>query len=661
MFIIQKAVAVASVSFLIVTLFSNAAAYDLIHLAEYDLDGRIELIQVIGNNPGSGARRNLSICGDGRVEKTALVMQQGSRLTIDDNQSWFTDSGARHNLMVVSTIEVCAQPQVAFTTTRYEPLGGEEDDDTEDEEEIDEDSLYDVVFSVEGNSPLAGVYIQVYSDGAFVTSVGDPVITGANGVAVKRLPAGDYWFKATKAGFQGLEGSFTVNCEEAGEGILDLDFTMIPEDCRKDPLIDEVIQATDLLVGDLLRASMITGTFKDSDTGVAVPGELNWSDDDLIVVESGYFDWVFTPSDCTAYNVIGGVVLVTAKCRPAEKAALMTEIHLAATYLDSVTVSADGKDVPRDEFWVAGPVWEAFSSAREAAQIIYDNECVNQAAVDQAVADLRGARVTFITNLNYGLLPEPVTIARIEAVEVPVKGAAPVKVVAESDQFTGTITWVPADEPFLPETVYTAMIILAPKDGYTLTGVAKNFFAVAGAVSVTNRADSGEVVAVFPVTEAVTYNIGDIGPSGVGIVFYITDEGRHGLEAAPSGWSSGSEDPTKQWQRSNVPTGGTQKTIGSGYANTYIHMAGTNHPAAAICRDYRSEFEGNWFLPSKDELNQMYLHKAIIGGLDTAFYWSSTEVDNFNSWSQSFRTGYQNSSSSKIHSRTYRVRPIRAF
>ncbi|MBP8084514.1 MAG: hypothetical protein KAZ87_15050 [Spirochaetes bacterium] len=32
---------------------------------------------------------------------------------------------------------------------------------------------------------------------------------------------------------------------------------------------------------------------------------------------------------------------------------------------------------------------------------------------------------------------------------------------------------------------------------------------------------------------AVTYAIGDTGPSGVGFVFYITDGGLHGLEVAP--------------------------------------------------------------------------------------------------------------------------------
>src|SRR5271157_4536262 len=44
-----------------------------------------------------------------------------------------------------------------------------------------------------------------------------------------------------------------------------------------------------------------------------------------------------------------------------------------------------------------------------------------------------------------------------------------------------------------------------------------------------------------------TYTIGETGPSGVGIVFYITDGGLHGLEAAPSLWDGGSADPICIW------------------------------------------------------------------------------------------------------------------
>jgi hypothetical protein len=47
---------------------------------------------------------------------------------------------------------------------------------------------------------------------------------------------------------------------------------------------------------------------------------------------------------------------------------------------------------------------------------------------------------------------------------------------------------------------YTATIKLTPKEGYTLTGVAKDFFTVAGATKVSNPAGSGVITAVFPAT-----------------------------------------------------------------------------------------------------------------------------------------------------------------
>jgi hypothetical protein len=53
---------------------------------------------------------------------------------------------------------------------------------------------------------------------------------------------------------------------------------------------------------------------------------------------------------------------------------------------------------------------------------------------------------------------------------------------------------------FSYSTAYTATITLTPKTGYTLTGVAANFFTVAGATSVSNSAGNGVVTAVFPAT-----------------------------------------------------------------------------------------------------------------------------------------------------------------
>jgi hypothetical protein len=48
-----------------------------------------------------------------------------------------------------------------------------------------------------------------------------------------------------------------------------------------------------------------------------------------------------------------------------------------------------------------------------------------------------------------------------------------------------------------------------------------------------------------------------------------------------------------------------------------------------------------WYLPSKDELNKIYLNREAIGGFTGNFYWSSSQYDADNAWVQSFQTGEQ--------------------
>ena len=94
-----------------------------------------------------------------------------------------------------------------------------------------------------------------------------------------------------------------------------------------------------------------------------------------------------------------------------------------------------------------------------------------------------------------------VTAPAVVGIPAPVAGEEPVYGI-EGEQFTGTITWTPdlIDSKFGPQTVYTATITLTPKVGYTLSGVAANFFTVEGATSVSNAANSGIVTATFPQT-----------------------------------------------------------------------------------------------------------------------------------------------------------------
>ena len=158
------------------------------------------------------------------------------------------------------------------------------------------------------------------------------------------------------------------------------------------------------------------------------------------------------------------------------------------------------------------------------------------------------------------------------------------------------------------------------------------------------------------------YEIGDTGPSGVGIVFYVTDGGLHGLEVAPVDQSSS----VPAWSNiHDVEIGTTGTTIGSGSANTDAIIGQTGHTesAAQICRDYRTAEEGDWFLPSKDELNSMYtnLHDqpTPLGDFYNTDYWSSSEISDIRAWKQSFDSGLQIQSIKDDHS--WNVRAVRAF
>jgi len=99
---------------------------------------------------------------------------------------------------------------------------------------------------------------------------------------------------------------------------------------------------------------------------------------------------------------------------------------------------------------------------------------------------------------------QTITILAIPGVTAPVRGATPITTAIDTEQYTGTISWNPAvATTFIASTVYTANLVLAPKTGWTLTGVAADSFTVAGATA-TNTAGSGTVTAVFPATGAIT-------------------------------------------------------------------------------------------------------------------------------------------------------------
>ncbi len=166
----------------------------------------------------------------------------------------------------------------------------------------------------------------------------------------------------------------------------------------------------------------------------------------------------------------------------------------------------------------------------------------------------------------------------------------------------------------------------------------------------------------------VTYAIGDTGPSGVGIVFYITDGGLHGLEVAPSDQST-----AQVWieggSTQSTANGNTGVVIGTGLANSNAIMAQSGHTgsAAQVCSAYNGGGLTDWFLPSKDELQAIWDNivddgtgaNSGVGGFASELYWSSSETNSLFAWDQYFAIGLQGTNFKDYGGD--RVRAVRAF
>ena len=184
--------------------------------------------------------------------------------------------------------------------------------------------------------------------------------------------------------------------------------------------------------------------------------------------------------------------------------------------------------------------------------------------------------------------------------------------------------------------------------------------------------------------------IGDIGPGG-GIVFYDAgkDEywGRY-LEIAPQS-CEGVKIPWRPAGNAKTVYNGSSgqtaaqlrvlaKGVGMGKINTRIITLalGAGTYAAKYAEDSECNNVGDWFLPSKDELDLAYnrLAQNRVGGKDTpvggfnkGYYWTSTDYNNSTAWTQYFMDGQQfdrvqTLSGNKLPpANPFRVRPIRAF
>ncbi len=147
---------------------------------------------------------------------------------------------------------------------------------------------------------------------------------------------------------------------------------------------------------------------------------------------------------------------------------------------------------------------------------------------------------------------------------------------------------------------------------------------------------------------------------GGGKVFWLDASGNHGLIADTSDLSTG----TTWHNLADTVTAAIITAIYAGSENTLKIVAaqGNGAYAAKLCNDagktLNNEYYNDWYLPSKYELNLMYLQQTVIGHFTANLYWSSSEFDLSKAWAQSFSNG---TTSNEAKGSSQRVRAIRSF
>jgi hypothetical protein len=166
-------------------------------------------------------------------------------------------------------------------------------------------------------------------------------------------------------------------------------------------------------------------------------------------------------------------------------------------------------------------------------------------------------------------------------------------------------------------------------------------------------------------TVSGSYTIGEAALGGK--IAYILQPGdpgyvpgeTHGLIATAADITSSAE-----WGCETVRlTGAMGSALGTGAQNSVDILAecadlGT---AARLCANTIQDGYSDWYLPSKDELNKLYLNRTAIGGFTSGGYWSSTQFEfevNNHAVYQLFSNGAQNGISKDS---LFNVRAVRSF
>ena len=149
---------------------------------------------------------------------------------------------------------------------------------------------------------------------------------------------------------------------------------------------------------------------------------------------------------------------------------------------------------------------------------------------------------------------------------------------------------------------------------------------------------------------------------GGGIVFYVYDNGKHGLIVATEDQSTG----VNWYNGSYISTNAYRDGVNAGLLNTerIIFSQGAGNYAAQIAANYKGGGYGDWYLPSAYELGLLHIQRALFftGPNVIIYYYSSNENPSNNKQVMCYRfsNALYNTYLDKLNP-SVRVRAIRAF